>query len=112
MPFEYPYVETDNPSSKVHRRRLAEKTHQIMEGKTNNVLDVTLTANASSTTITDARLTSQTALLFMPRSANAAAELGNGTLYVADSGRVHGSVTITHANNGQTDRDFYAVIVG
>lgn len=112
MPFEYPYVETDNPDEKVHRRRLAEKTHQIMQGKTNNILDVTLEANADSTTVQDARLTSQSALLPMPRTANAAAEIAGGTMYVSDTGRVHEAVTITHANNAQTDRDFYFVIVG
>lgn len=71
---------------------------------------VTLTANAASTTITDARIRFDSFIGFQPTTANAAAELGAGTLYVDDSGRVNGSVTITHANNAQTDRTFKVLI--
>jgi hypothetical protein len=40
----------------------------------------------------------------MPTTANTAAQLGNGTIYV--NGRANGSFTLTHANNAQTDRIF------
>lgn len=109
-PFNYPVPPTNSPDIPSWVRIIAEHVQRIMVGRTNNVLDVTLDANQASTTVTDARITSQSALLFMPRTANAAAELA--TLYVPDSGRVHGTVSITHANNAQTDRDFYVVIVG
>ncbi len=84
----------------------------MMLGRTNNVLDVTLTASAASTTVTDARIGVNTVLLFMPTTANASAEIGAGTIYVGQSGRVNGSVAITHANNSQTDRTFKVVLVG
>ena len=100
------------PNGELHRRLLAEGQQRIMDGRTNNVIEVTLDANEASTTVTDARITFQSALIPMPRTANAAAEIGAGTMYIADSGRANGSVTIVHANNAQTDRDFLFVIVG
>jgi len=42
-----------------------------MQGKVNCVLDVTLAANAGSTTVTDARLGYFTAILYDPMTANA-----------------------------------------
>ena len=81
-------------------------------GKFNATLDVTLTANAASTTIEDARLASTSALVFDPLTANAAAELAAGTIYVLAAGRLNGSATITHANNAQTDRTFRLLIIG
>lgn len=100
------------PNDELHRRLLAEGQQRIMEGRTNNVIEVTLAASEASTTVTDSRITFQSALLPMPRTANAAAEIAAGTMYVADSGRVNGSAVIVHANNSQTDRDFLFVIVG
>jgi hypothetical protein len=46
----------------------------------------------------------------MPTTANAAAELGNGTLHV--SARAKGSFTLTHANNAQPDRSFDYAMIG
>jgi hypothetical protein len=67
---------------------------------------VTLAANAGSTTIVDARLRHDSPIVLQATTASAAVELGNGTLHVSEAGRVNGSVTITHANNAQTDRTF------
>jgi hypothetical protein len=46
----------------------------------------------------------------MPTTANAAAEIGNGTLYV--SSRDKQQFTITHASNTQSDRTFGYVVQG
>jgi hypothetical protein len=46
--------------------------------------------------------------LFMPTTANAAAELA--TMFVSSRGKQ--TFTITHANNGQTDRTFKYVVIG
>lgn len=76
------------------------------------VLLVTLTANVASTTITDRRIASTTVLLWQPTTANASAEIGAGTIYVSETGRVHGSAVVTHANNAQTDRTFRVKLGG
>jgi hypothetical protein len=49
-------------------------------------------------------------ILFSPRSANAATEIGNGTMYV--SAHSDGSFTITHANSATTGRTFRYAIHG
>ena len=71
---------------------------------------ITFTANAASTTITDARIASTTAIDLQPTTANAAA--ANNTWYIAEATRVHGAVTIVHANNAQTDRTFRMKLAG
>ena len=85
---------------------------RINRGKINASIDVTLTASAASTTITDARLASTSILLFDPTTAHAATELAAGTMYVLAANRTNGSATITHANNAQTDRTFRVLIIG
>jgi len=95
-----------------HRRKLAIAVNSLLQGKLNAVISLTLTANAASTTITDARLTPNSFLWFMPQTANAAAEIGNGTMYVASSTLTNRSAVVTHANNAQTDRSFRVLIIG
>ena len=46
----------------------------------------------------------------MPTTANASAEVGAGTIYV--SARAKQTFTLTHANNGQTDRTYKYAIIG
>ena len=88
--------------------QLISVVNAILKGRLNVTLDVTLTANAATTTVTDARLSSQSFIGLMPKTANAAAALG--TTYV--SSRLEKSCVLTHANNAQTDRDFTLLIIG
>lgn len=85
---------------------------RINRGKFNATVDVTLTANAASTTIADARLANTSALVLDPMTAQAATELAAGTVYVLAANRSNGSCVITHANNAQTDRTFRLLIIG
>ena len=96
----------------VWARKKNDSDFRLAQGKTQNVLEVTLTANAASTTITDLRISIQSCLVWDPRTANAAAELGAGTLYILDANRGKGTVTVTHANNAQSDRTFFLAIIG
>lgn len=77
-------------------------------GKLNIVGEVTLAANAPSTILEDPLVTQGSYIGLMPMSANAAAALAG--LSFGPSGS--GSVVITHANNGQTDRIFRYAILG
>jgi len=77
-------------------------------GKFNVTLDVTLTANAGTTTVTDARISADCALVLSPKTTNAAAAIG--TTYV--SSQTSGSAVLTHANNAQTDKTFRLAILG
>lgn len=86
-------------------RQLAEALDVVASGHTRSGGEVTLTANDTTTTVTNPFVANGCHVGLTPTTANAAAELGAGGCYVsARSGGV--SFTITHANNAQTDRTF------
>lgn len=92
--------------------KLSRAVNGLLRGETNTGGLATLGAGVATTTITDDRISFESTVVLVPTTANAAAELGNGTLYMLESGRVNGSIAITHANNAQTDRIFRLVIIG
>ena len=91
---------------------IAEIVTAMQRGRHNNVGTVTLTASATSTTLTDSRIATDSAIILVPTTANASAEMGNGTIFISETGRVNGSIVITHANNIQTDRTYRYAIIG
>jgi hypothetical protein len=90
--------------------------NRAMTGKLNAInsdgFPLTLTANVASTVLTDSRLGTNSFIAFDPVTANAAAELAAGTMYVPTANRRDGNFTVTHANNAQTDRIFRYLIIG
>ena len=90
--------------------RVRDVVNNIMRGKINATLDVTLTPSAASTTVSDARIGGSCGIYLMPLSANAAAEIGNGTIWW--SAPSNQTVTLNHANNAQADRTFRLLIIG
>jgi hypothetical protein len=103
-----PPTSLDRAASVTTMRRVIEVVNNILSGKMNVVLPVTLAANAGTTTITDVRISYFSALLFSPLTANAAAALG--VIYV--SSQKSGSAVVTHANNAQTDKSYNMAILG
>ena len=93
-----------------HIRLIAGILNEAIAGHTINAGSVTLTASTASTAVTDFRAGVDSVITFMPKTATAAAEVGNGTMYVSSRGKQ--TFTITHANNAQTDRDFEYSISG
>lgn len=93
-------------------RQAAAVVNRVLTGKLNALGEVTLTANAATTVITDARLTTGSYIDFDPVTANAAAEKAAGTIYVLTANRRNGSCTVTHANNAQADRAFKFLVIG
>mgnify|MGYP001496362599 CR=1 FL=1 len=94
-------------------RKTADMINELARGKLDSIGEVTLTANVASSTVTTAGAIfchSASAIFLFPLSANAAAEVGGGTLYV--SARAAGSFTLAHANNAQIDRTFCYVVIG
>jgi hypothetical protein len=90
--------------------KIVRAVRELFEGRSNAVGKLTLTANATSTTVTAANCGIGSTVLLTPTSAHAAAEFGNGTIYV--SAVANGSFTLTHANNSQTDRTFLYAAFG
>jgi uncharacterized secreted protein with C-terminal beta-propeller domain len=76
------------------------------------VTELTLTANAATSTLTWKGLSPQSVVVFDPKTANAAAELYGGTMYVLTANRGNDVWTVTHASNAQTDRTFQVAVIG
>jgi hypothetical protein len=92
-------------------RRIADAVNGILKGKVNAVLPVTLTANAASTTVLDARISYFSALILEPLTAHAAAAL-YASPYVLPTAQASGTVTFDHANDALTDKNFNLLIIG
>jgi hypothetical protein len=84
--------------------------NQLAQGRSNAVGSVTLAANAASTPVAAPNCAAGSAIFLFPRTANAAAELGNGTIYVSSVSKQQ--FVIAHANNPQADRTFFWVALG
>jgi hypothetical protein len=83
---------------------------QLQQGRSNALVLATLTPNAGTTTVTAPNCATGSAPIAVPMTAHAAAEIGNGTMYI--SAVNNGSFVITHANNSQNDRTFRFVAIG
>lgn len=86
---------------------------QLASGRSNATGTVTLTLNVATTTVTPTQtgaVAAGSTVHLTAMTANAAAEVGNGTIYVSTV--ANGSFTITHANSGTTGRTFLWSILG
>jgi FlaG/FlaF family flagellin (archaellin) len=97
-------------------RRIALILNRTLTGKMNCTGTVTLTANAASTVVTLAkgRLGQNTVIKFDPLTANAAADLYGGGMYVTTANRdvLDNQFTITHPNTAAVDKSFRFALVG
>lgn len=100
------------PPNDPFSRRMYEVLQQLRNGKMEIVGELTLTAGAASTAVTDIRVSPQSVIVWHPRTANAAAELAAGTMYVTDANMGNGTFNVTHANNAQTDRHYRYACIG
>ena len=91
-------------------RQIAEVVNRTLDGGINATGSVTLTDSSATTVVADKRLSATSYFGLMPTTANAAAEIGNGTIYVSSQGKQ--TLTLTHANNAQTDRTYRYCILG
>ena len=90
--------------------RIVRAVRQLAEGRSNAVGAFTLTAGGASTVVTAPTCGAGSSVLVFPKTANAAAELGNGTMFIGTV--ANGAFTVTHANNAQTDRTFMYAALG
>lgn len=90
--------------------RINQAIRDLFAGRSNAVGTVTLAAGETSTTVTGLNIGPASRVFLMPTTADAAAELAAGGLYV--SAVAAGSFTITHANDASEDRTFHWVALG
>lgn len=93
-----------------HRRLIALWMREAHQGHLGNTGSVTLTTSAASTVVVDFRVGANSFIGFMPTTANAAAELAGGTMYVSSQSAE--GYTITHANTTTADRAFVYCVLG
>ncbi|HYW61213.1 MAG TPA: hypothetical protein VE909_11845 [Xanthobacteraceae bacterium] len=98
------------PPDESDRHKINTAINQLAQGRSNAVGTLTLVANVAITVVAAANCGAGSVVLLSPLTAHAAAELGNGTVFV--SAVANGSFTLTHANNAQTDRVFGFVAIG
>lgn len=91
-------------------KRIILAIQQLAAGRSNAVGTVTLATGAATTIVPDRNCTLGSTPLLSPVTANAAAEVGNGTMYV--SAVANGSFTITHANSATPGRTFLYSLQG
>jgi hypothetical protein len=91
-------------------KRVILSLQQIAAGRSNAVGSVTLTASATTTTVSDDNCAEGSTPILTPTTAHASAEIGAGTICI--SAVANKSFTITHASNTQTDRTFKYAILG
>lgn len=103
----FPLPPRDLDDERKHRREIANSLYRVMDGKTNNVLDVTLNAGSATTTVTDARIGTNTAVICVPATANAAA-----ISMPWRSDLLNGSMTLNHTNDANADKTFKLILVG
>lgn len=107
-----PFLHLPPPANTPEARRLHESLQAMRRGKLECVTELTLTANAATTTLSYLGLSPQSVVTFDPKTANAAAELYGGTMYVLTADRGNDSWTITHSNAASTDRTFQISVIG
>jgi hypothetical protein len=98
------------PFSTKESIKFVDSINNIIKGRSENYGQVTLTANAASTTVTNANISEVSEIMLSPKTANAAAALA--TTYIPEATILNGSFVIQHANNAQTDKTFGYVWVG
>jgi hypothetical protein len=97
-------------TSETDLKKIILALQQLAAGRSNAVGSVTLATGASTTTVTTLNCATSSTPILTPATANAATEVGNGTMYV--SAVANGSFTITHANSATTGRTFLYAIIG
>jgi hypothetical protein len=101
---------------KEHRRQIARALNFTKKGKINVTFDVTLNANATTTVISDPRLSIDSAISpAMAMTANGATAIAAG-IYVdtvlPPVGTTNASATVHHASNAATDQKIRFLIIG
>ena len=95
------------------QRDISTAVSQALKGKLNSCGTVTLTHDATSTTVSNSFVGADSAVFLFPQTAHAGAELAAGGCYIDPANYVSKeSFAITHANNSQTDSTFAYVILG
>ena len=82
---------------------------EVLAGKTNNTLLLTLKANSETTEIERDRVSCDTLVALTPKTPSAATAMASGTIWFVTT---NGRITIHHDSQPDTDRTFGATLIG
>jgi len=105
---QFPVVPLSMPDHGQHLRLVSTSLNNTIEGKLNSTGTVTLSASATSTTLSDVRIGGNSVILFTPTTSNGAT--ANANLFV--SAKASGTATLTHASSSNADQTFDYVVIG
>lgn len=91
-------------------KKIVLAVQQLAAGRSNAIGTVTLATGAASTVVFDKNCAVGSTPLLTPTTATAAAEIGNGTMYIAAV--ANGSFTISHASSATSARTFLYALHG
>jgi len=103
----YPFVPENYSLTENYIRKIVQSVNSAMRGNTNNTGEFTLTASATSTTVTDNRVNPQSVITIMPKTNNAATHVQHYYIVPGDK-----QFVMYHNNNSSTDRTFRYVVTG
>lgn len=84
--------------------RIVRGIRDLFEGRSNAYGSFTITESAATTVVTAPNCSPSSVILLTPTTANAAAELASGNMYV--SAKAQGAFTVTHTNSATAGRTF------
>ena len=104
----FPTVPLSIPDTAQHLRLVSASLNNTINGKLNSTGTITLRASQTTTTLTDARISGNSVILFMPTTANGSTAFSG--LHV--SARSNGSATLTHASSSNADQNLSYCVIG
>ena len=105
-------IAPDIADERERSRIIVEAIQRLLDGKIKAIGTITLTINVASTTLSDIRIGRDTIVALFATTANAAAEIGAGTLYQTYPNANVEAAVLNHANNAQADRTFAYALLG
>lgn len=106
----FPEPPRDLEDTRQFMRSASSVMSNVLKGRTNNVLDVTVGANQSSTTVTDSRIGVHTVAVAIPTTVNAQ---GAAIWPYRDfTSPVNGSMSLIHTNDANADKTYKIILVG
>lgn len=95
------------PPTGATERQLHQAIKDLIEGRSNATGTVTLTVDATETTVTKSTINRDAVVILTPQTATAAA-----ATYHATVASVGGAFTVTHDASSATDRTFGYLVIG
>lgn len=97
------------PNTGATEREVHQAIRELIEGRSNAIGTVTLTAGATSTVVAKGTVNANAGVFLFPATASAAASVATTYATITPGG---GSFVVTHTSDAATDRTFHYLVNG